>query len=191
MTLAQRVGVLRPRDLAPLGIPRVYLQRLVNGGSLAKTGRGLYMVADAPITENHSLVEAARRTPKAVVCLLSALRFHNVTTENPCKIWIALPQGARRPSSKTPALHVVRFSGDAMTAGIEELRIEGVPVRVFGVGKTIADCFKFRNRIGINVAVEALRDAWRGKRATADDLWHYAKICRVLNVMRPYFDSLQ
>ena len=143
------------------------------------------------LTENHSLAEAAKLVPKGVVCLLSALRFHGLTTENPAEVWIAIPRGARPPKSSAPALRVMRFSGQDADGGHPEARHprrdRAASIRV---AKTVADCFRFRNRIGVNIAVEALRDAWQNKKATSDELWHYAKVCRVLNVMRPYFDSL-
>jgi predicted transcriptional regulator of viral defense system len=182
--------VLRPRDLEPAGIPRVYLKQLIESGEILKTGRGLYVHADTALTENHTLAEAAKLVPKGVVCLLSALRFHDLTTENPSEVWLAVPRETRRPKSGVPALHTMQFSGAAMTSGIEKHIIEGVSVPIYSVAKTITDCFRFRNRIGVNIAVEALRDAWQNKKTTSDELWRYAKICRVLNVMRPYFDSL-
>lgn len=187
---ARKLGVLRPRDLNPIGVPRVYLKQLVERGELLQTGRGLYVVAGAPLTENHSLAEAAKLSPKGVICLLSALRFHGLTTENPAEVWIAISRGTRPPKSDRPALRVVTLSGEMMTKGIKHHVIQGVSVPVYCVAKTVADCFRFRNRIGVNIAVEALRDAWREKKATSGELWHYAKVCRVLNVMRPYFDSL-
>ncbi len=190
LNLTRELGVLRPRDLKSVGVPRVYLRQLVERGDLLKTGRGLYVAAGTTLTEHHSLAEAAKLAPKGVICLLSALRFHGLTTENPPTVWIAMPRGARPPKSGAPALRTVWFSGQMMTAGIERHVIQGVNVPVYSVAKTVADCFRFRNRIGVNIAVEALRDAWRNKKVTADELWHHAKICRVLNVMRPYFDSL-
>jgi len=188
--LTDKLGLLRPRDLQSAGIPRVYLAQLVNDGKLLKTGRGLYVRANASLTENHSLAEAAKLVPKGVVCLLSALRFHELTTENPQEVWLAVPRGTRSPKSRVPALRVMRFSRETMKAGVEKHLIEGVSVRVYSVAKTVADCFRFRNRIGVNIAVEALRDAWQNKKATSDELWHFAKTCRVQNVMRPYFDTL-
>lgn len=187
---ARKLGVLRPRDLKSVGVSRVYLKELVERGELLKTGRGLYVSAGAKLTENHSLAEAAKLSPKGVICLLSALRFHGLTTENPAEVWIAIPRGARPPKSGAPALRVARFSGQRMTEGIQRHVIQGVTVPVYCVAKTVADCFRFRNRIGVNIAVEALRDAWRSKKTTSEELWHHAKVCRVLNVMRPYFDSL-
>jgi len=150
LRLAGKLGLLRPRDLEPAGIPRVYLRQLVEEGQLLKTGRGLYVRADAPFTENHSLAEAAKLAPKAVVCLLSALRFHDLTTENPSEVWLAVPRGTRPPKPRVPALRIMRFSGEMMSAGIEQHTIEGVTVPVFCIGKTVADCFRFRNRIGVN-----------------------------------------
>jgi len=191
LKLTRKLGVLRSRDLKSVGVPRVYLQQLVKRGELLKTGRGLYVVAGAALTENHSLAEAAKLSPKGVICLLSALRFHGLTTENPAEVWIAIPRGARPPKSGAPALRVARFSGRMMTEGVKRHIVQGVSVPVYCVAKTVADCFRFRNRIGVNIAVEALRDAWRNKKVTSGELWHHAKVCRVLNVMRPYFDSLE
>ena len=190
LKLARKLGVLRPRDLKSIGVPRVYLKPMVERGELLKTGRGLYVAAGTTLTENHSLAEAAKLSPKGVICLLSALRFHGLTTENPAEVWIAIPRGARPPKSGAPALRVARFSGQMMTDGVERHVIQGVSVPVYCVAKTVADCFRFRNRIGVNIAVEALRDAWQSKKATSEELWRHAKVCRVLNVMRPYFDSL-
>ena len=186
LKLSRTLGLLRPRDLQSAGIPRVYLKQLVDRGDLLKTGRGLYVCADTALTENHSLAEAAKLVPKGVVCLLSALRFHELTTENPAEVWIAIPRGARPPRSSAPALRIARFSPPMMTTNIERHVIQGVSVSIYSVAKTIADCFRFRHRIGVNIAVEALREAWQNNRTTADELWRCAKVCRV----RPYFESL-
>ncbi len=190
LRLFGELGLVRPRDLQPAGIPRAYLGQLVRQGELLKTGRGLYVHAGASLTENHSLAEAAKLVPKGVVCLLSALRFHDLTTENPAEVWLAVPRETRRPRSGVPALRIMQFSGEMMTSGIEKHLVEGVSVPVYSVAKTVADCFRFRNRIGVNVAVDALRDAWQNKKATSNELWQFATTCRVLSVMRPYFDSL-
>lgn len=152
LKLTRKLGVLRPRDLESVGVPRVYLKQLVESGELLKTGRGLYVAAGTDLTENHSLAEAAKLSPKGVICLLSALRFHGLTTENPAAVWIAIPRGARPPKSGAPALRPVRFSGQMMTAGIERHDIQGVSVPVYCVAKTVADCFRFRNRIGVTIA---------------------------------------
>ncbi|WP_459864738.1 type IV toxin-antitoxin system AbiEi family antitoxin domain-containing protein [Endothiovibrio diazotrophicus] len=132
----------------------------------------------------------ARRTPHAVICLLSALRFHDLTTQAPFEVWLAIPNKAHAPKMEYPPLRIVRFSGAALTGGVEEHVIDGVAVHVTSVAKTVVDCFKFRNKIGLDVALEALRAAWAERRVSMDELWHYAKLCRVANVMRPYLESL-
>ncbi len=190
LDLARAEGVLRPRDLDAEEIPRTYLQRLHARGLLERTGRGLYVLPDAPFTENRGLAVAAKRIPGAVVCLLSALRFHELTTQDPYEIWLALHGKAWRPRQTDLPLRIVRFSGDAFTEGIEEHTIEGVPVKVYSAAKTVADCFKYRKKIGQDVALEALRDGWRERRFTMAELWKYAKVCRVAPLMRPYLESL-
>ena len=190
LALTEQAGFVRPKDLEHRKIPRVYLQRLVARGELVKHGRGLYGLPDAEVTEHHSLSQACKRVPHGVVCLLSALSYHGLTTQTPFEVWMAMDRRAWMPRVEEPKLHIVRFSGAAMTSGIEKTTIEGVSVRVFGVAKTVADCFKYRNKVGIDVAMEALRDAWRQKRCTMDALWRHAKVCRVANVMRPYLEML-
>lgn len=148
------------------------------------------MMATAAVTENHSLAEAAQRVPHGVVCLLSALRFHGVTTELPHDVWMAIERSARRPKSPDLSLRIVRFSGQALTSGVEDHTIEGVDVNVYNLAKTVADCFKYRNKIGLDVAIEALRESRQNRRATMDDLWTYAKVCRVAGVMRPYLEAI-
>lgn len=188
--LVRSQGLLRPCDLIAQGIPRVSLTRAVRRGQLERVGRGLYGLPGRQVSEHGSLAEVARRVPKGVVCLLSALRFHGLTTQAPFEVWLAIENKALAPKLDYPRLRIVRFSGAALTEGVEEHVVDGVTVRVTGVAKTVADCFKYRNKIGLDVALEALRDAWHAKRMTGDDLWHYAKVCRVANVMRPYLDSL-
>jgi len=190
LTLTEQAGFVRAKDLEHCKIPRVYLQRLVASGKLVKHGRGLYGLPNAEITEHHSLAQACKRVPHGVVCLLSALSYHGLTTQAPFEVWMALDRTAWLPHVGNPKLRIVRFSGAAITDGIEETTIEGVSVRVYGVAKTVADCFKYRNKIGIDVAMEALRDAWRQKKCTMEALWRYAKVCRVANVMRPYLEML-
>jgi predicted transcriptional regulator of viral defense system len=190
MTLVKHAGVLRPRDLTQHDISRQYLLRLQRRGQLQKVGRGLYIASETHLTEHHSLVEACKRVPRGIICLLSALRFHGLTTQAPSEVWMAIDDKAWRPKVDNPRLRVVRFSGEALTAGIEEHVIEHVDVRIYGPAKTVADCFKYRNKIGLDVALEALRDCWRHRRATMDELWKYAKVCRVANVMRPYLESI-
>jgi predicted transcriptional regulator of viral defense system len=189
MELARR-QVLRPRDLENLGTPRSALTQLVAEGRLIHSGRGLYTAADFPVTENHSLALAARRYPESVICLLSAAQFHGITLELPAEVWLAMPRHARIPRPADLRLEPVRFSDGPFHFGIETHQLEGTEVRIYSAAKTVADCFKFRNRLGISVGVEMLREAWRKRKATADDLWDAARACRMLNVMRPYFDAI-
>lgn len=190
LDLARKSSILRPRDLEEKGLPSDYLWRLHKQGKLERVGRGMYTAHDAEISEHHTVVQAALRVPHAVVCLLSALRFHDLTTQSPFEVWMAIDVKARAPKEDLIPLRIVRFSGKALTAGVETHRIEGVDVKVYKPAKTVADCFKYRNKIGLDVAIEALRDCWRKKLATSDELWQYAKVCRVARVMRPYLESV-
>ena len=190
LELVKKAGVLRPRDLEPYGIPRVYLSRLHRAGKLQRIGRGLYVLPGTNVSEHRSLAEACKRIPNGVICLLSALRFHELTTQSPLEVWLAIGEKAWRPRVEYPPLRIVRFASAALSAGVEEHRIDGVSVPVFIPAKTVADCFKYRNKIGLDVAIEALRECWRSKRCTMEFLWQFAKICLVQNVMRPYLESL-
>jgi predicted transcriptional regulator of viral defense system len=190
LELVRAAGVLRPRELDAHGIPRQYLRILRDRGAAEQVGRGLYVPADAAWTEHHGLAEAAKRVPHGVVCLLSALRFHGLTTQAPFEVWMAVERSAWKPRPRDLPLRVVRFSGEAFSSFVEENEIEGVRVRVYSPAKTVADCFKYRNKIGVDVAIEALRDAWREGRVTMDELWEAAGVCRVRNVMRPYLESV-
>lgn len=183
-------GIFRAQELERRGVSRKSLKRLSDQGVLEKLGRGLYRVAGSEITEHESLVEACKRVPQGVVCLLSALRFHDLTTQNPFQVWLAIDRKAWQPRVENPPLRILRFSGEALTLGIETHPIQGVAVRVYSPAKTVADCFKYRNKIGLDVALEALKDCVERKKDTFDNLWRFAKICRVANVMRPYLESL-
>ena len=189
LDLARERGIIRPKELDAYGIPKRYLYRLEQQGSLQRVGRGLYALPDAEPGEHWSLAEAAKRVPSGVICLLSALRFHDLTTQAPFEVWMAIGQKAWRPRVAYPPLRVVRFSGNALREGIEDHVLEGVHVRVFSPAKTVADCFKYRNKIGLDVAIEALRESLRARRCSRDDLWGYARVCRVHNVMRPYLEA--
>jgi predicted transcriptional regulator of viral defense system len=190
IALVRRAGILRPRDVLAAGIPTATFRRLEQRGVLRRSGRGLYMLADtAEVTEHHALAEACTRVPHGVVCLLSALRFHDLTTQSPFEVWLAIEERKWRPVVDHPPLRIMRFSGPAFTQGVEVRRVEGVSVRVYGVAKTIADCFKYRNKVGLDVALEALRDVRRRRLCTNDDLWRYAQVCRVANVMLPYLEA--
>ena len=183
-------GMVRPRDIEAIGLPREYLVRLHRQGKLNRSGRGIYTLPDANVTERHSYAEVAKRVPDAAICLLSALVFHEITTQSPASVWIALRKGARTPVLISPSLRIVRLSGPSLTEGIENHQVEGVPVRVYSAAKTVADCFKFRNKIGLDIAIEALKDSLRQKKATINEIYRYAKVCRVSNVIRPYMEAL-
>jgi predicted transcriptional regulator of viral defense system len=190
LALARRQGILRARDLAAVGIPREYLTRLVERGQLERIARGLYRLAEADVSEHHTLAQVAKRVPEAVICLLSALRFHDLGTQAPAEVWIAIDPKARRPALGDLPIRVVRSSGRALEAGTEAHTIEGVAVRVTTPAKTVADCFKYRHKLGLDLALEALRDGWRKRRFNLDELWEMARVCRVANVMRPYIEAI-
>lgn len=182
--------LLRGRDLTARGLNRAQVRQAVQAGLLEQAGRGLYRPPDADITQHHTLAEVAKRIPNGVICLLSALNYHNLTTQSPHEVWLALDHKAWSPRSENVGLRVVRFSGLALSEGVETHTVEGVPVHVYSPAKTVADCFKFRHKIGIDVALEALRETWRARRATMQDLEHHARVNRVAKVMRPYLESL-
>jgi predicted transcriptional regulator of viral defense system len=190
LNLALSKGVLRTRDVCAAGGSRVTLAKLVREGLLSRIGRGLYALPNRPFSENGALAEVSAKSQQGVVCLISALRFHQLTTQQSVEIWLAIPHKAHPPKLDYPPLRVVHMSGDAMTAGIESANVAGASVRVFCVAKTVADCFKFRNKVGLDVALEALNEAWASRRVTMDELWRYAQVCRVANVMRPYMEAL-
>lgn len=183
-------GAVRPLDLEAAGYNRMWLTRLVEGGHVERVRRGIYVAVDADWTEHHAFAEVAKQAPRGVLCLLSALSYHEMTTQLPSQVWLALDRSARVPKAMSLRVRVMRFSGVALTTGVEEHIIEGVPVRIYGPAKTVADCFKYRNKIGFDVALEALRDCYQMKLATMDELWECAKLLRVATVMRPYLESL-
>lgn len=186
----RQLGIVRPVDLEAHGIPRVQLYRLVRAGLVERQARGIYVASSHPYSADHTLAQVAKRVPGGVFCVLTALRFHGLTTQSPAEVWIALPEKARKPQLDYPRLRVARFSGPALTEGIETHRLEKVDVRVYSAAKTVADCFKYRNKVGIDVAVEALRDFGRRHRGGATELARFARICRVTRVMQPYLDAI-
>jgi len=190
VTVAKRHGVVRPRDFVAAGLRRGIVYEMVRSGELRRVGRGLYSWAGARMSAQRSLVEAAKAAPGAVICLMSALRFHDLTTQAPSEVWIAVENKAWRPRAAAASVRIVYMSGNAFTAGVESHHIENVPVRIYSAAKTVADCFKFRNKIGLEVAVEALRDYLRRNRRGADELWRYARICRVSRIIRPYLEAM-
>ncbi|MFA5890438.1 MAG: type IV toxin-antitoxin system AbiEi family antitoxin domain-containing protein [Actinomycetota bacterium] len=190
LQVVRRLGIVRAADLEAHGIPRGQLYRLARKGLVERQARGIYVAAKHSFTAEHTLAQVAKQVPNGVFCLLTALRFHELTTQAPAEVWIALPEKARRPKLDYPRLRVARFSGPALTEGIEAHRLDGVEIRVYSAAKTVADCFKYRNKVGVDVAVEALRDFSRHHRGGATDLARYARICRVSRVMQPYLDAL-
>ena len=190
LQVLRRLGIVRAGELKAHGIPRGQIYRLVQNGLVVREARGIYVASKHPITAEHTLAQVAKRVPGGVFCLLTALRFHELTTQAPAEIWIALAEKARKPKLDYPRLRVARFSGRALTEGIERHRLEGVEVRVYSAAKTVADCFKYRNKIGIDVAVEALRDFSRRHRGGATELARYARVCRVTRVMQSYLDAI-
>lgn len=190
LRFARTHGMVRPRDVDRLDIPRTTLKRLVDDGRLIRRSRGVYTLPEHEPTEHTDLAAVAKRAPRAVICLLSALRYHEITTQNPFEIWIMVERTAWRPRIEHPPVRVVRASGAALTEGVVSQAIEGVQVHITAPGKTVADCFKYRSKVGTDVAVEALRECWRQRKATMDEIHRYAKIDRVANIMRPYMESL-
>jgi predicted transcriptional regulator of viral defense system len=191
LALVRASGVIRAKDVEAQGFHAISLRRLERRGLLIRSARGVYTCANADITESHSLVETQVRVPHGVVCLLSALSFYNLTTQLPFEVWLAIGRRSRKPTEKLLPLRFVYISEQLLDIGVEYHQIEGVIVRVYSVAKTVVDCFKFRNKIGLDVALEALRECWREKRCTIDEIWDYAKIFRMTTVMRPYLESLK
>lgn len=190
LDLLQQQGLLRASDLDTIGVPRVVLTRLCNAGRIDRIGRGLYRLPGNPASEHEALATIAVKVPQAVFCLLTALQFHELTTQLPREVWIAMPRGSHTPRIDYPPVKMVQMAGDTYTVGVEEHERDGIKLHVYSAAKTVADCFKHRNRIGLDVALEALKDAWSSRKASADELWRYAKVCRVANVMRPYLETI-
>ncbi len=185
-----RLGLIRARDLDTCKIPRAYLNRLVATGQLERVGRGLYRAPGSLVTEHTSLAELSKRVPRSVVCLLSALQFHGLTTEAPHQVWIAIDTHARQPKIDYPPIRVVRASGAAYRHGVEKKTIEGVSVKITSPAKTVADCFRYRRHVGLEVALAALRDYLRKHRGGMDALTKAAKADRIYATMRPYLEAL-
>ncbi len=190
LQLVRKNGRLRARDLAAAGVPRTVLTRMTASGQLERVARGLYRLPQADSSEHEGLVTVASKVPQAVICLLSALQFHGLTTQLPWQVWIAMPRGSHVPRLDYPPIKMVQFTGEAYTHCIETHVRDGVRLQVYSVAKTVADCFKHRNKIGTDVALEALKGAKAQGRAGFDELWRSAKVCRVANVMRAYMEAV-
>ena len=183
-------GVVSTAEVRSHGIHHEYLRQMCTRGEIVRVGRGLYSLPNPDVTINYGLMLAAKAVSRGVICLLSALRFHEIGTQAPHEVWIALDRRAARPRIRNPKMRIVRFSGMALTEGIDEHIIEGVQVRIYNPAKTVTDCFKYRNKIGLDVALEALREVLRDRKCSIDELWKYAKICRVTNIVRPYIEAI-
>lgn len=190
LAIARDHGVARSRDFENAGIPRIYLQRLRDEGLLTQPGRGLYQLADSEIGAHHSLAEAAKAAPAGVIGLVSALQYHGLTTQLPPQVWMLIPPRGWAPRRPPVALRLLHASDAALRAGVEHRLIDRVLVPITSPAKTIADCFKYRGKVGLDVAIEALREALSKKRVTRDEIWRYAAVDRVQNVMRPYLEAL-
>ena len=188
--LAASLGVFRARDLVAAGYAREYLRRLVRRQQVRQLGRGLYAAAKFDGDHHLSLVEAAKRVPRGVVCLISALQFHSIGTQSPHQVWLALPRGSNFPSAGKGPFRFCKFSKSSYDFGVTEHALSGGTVRVYSPAKTVADCFKYRNKYGLDVALEALRDGWREKKFTIDELTKAAAVCRVSRVLQPYLEIL-
>lgn len=189
LDLAREKGIIRAEDVEAVGVSRNYLYRMHKEGLLEKRAVGLYALPEAPVTENTSLAEVAKRLPHAVVCLISALSYHEITTQIPHEIWLTIPRGSWRPDVEYPPLNLSYVSGSAYSFGIQEHVLNGVAVKIYSPAKTVVDCFKFRNKVGLDVAIEALREAWRSRKVTMDELVEAARVDRVSKIMRPYLEA--
>lgn len=182
--------LFRLTEATKAGVHPELVRRLTRKGQLVRLGRGLYAAASLEPTEHHTLAEVAKRVPNGIACLLTALRFHGLGTQNPREVWLAVDRRAGIPKVDFTPVRVVRISGAALSTGIDEHDIEGVPVRITSPARTIVDCFKFRTKIGVDVAVEALRDYRRLRKGSVDELWDQADRLRMAKVIRPYWDAM-
>ncbi len=177
-------------DLRDLGVGPETVARLVREGTVVRVARGLYELADTTPGARRSLAEASARVPKGVICLTSALQFHELTLQMPSAVWIAIDRTGWKPKVEYPPIRFVRFSGQNLTGGVKRHLIEGIEVPIFEPAKSIADCFRYRNKIGLDIALEGLREGLRSRRVTPDQLWELARMARVWSVMRPYVEAI-
>jgi len=190
LEMVHHQGVIRLRDAMELGIHPEVLRRLTDQGKLVKIARGTYALASADISTHHDLAIASARVPSGTVCLLSALSYHEIGTQLPHEVWMMIDRRARKPRIDRPAMHFVLASGPALTLGVEEFEVDGVGVRIFDPAKTVVDCFRYRRHIGLEVAIEALRETLKHRRATPSQIDEYARQCRVASVIRPYLEAM-
>lgn len=182
--------VLRSKDLEQRGLSRTRIREAMDAGELERISRGLYALPGAEPSEHHSLVQVARRVPHAAICLLSALRFHDLTSQNPHEVWIAISPKDRKPALEYPSIKVVRYGDERFEIGLENHQLEGTHVRIYSVARTVVDLFRYRNKVGLDVALEALKEGWRSRRFTLAEINRIAGLCRMRTVMKPYLESL-
>ena len=187
---ALKNGPMRSSELVDLGVSRATLMRLADKGVIEKIGRGLYSLAGGDFDETQSLIEVCKQSSSGVICLLSALQYYEMTTELPHEVWLAVEGKSRKPAIDYPPIRVCRFTGDAYHEGIEMIMTPSGKMRIYSPAKTVADCFKYRNKIGKDVAISALKDCREKKLASINEINHYAKICKVHSVMRPYMEAI-
>ena len=190
LDLLKSRGMLRLKNFVAEGVGPETLARLVREEAVVRPARGLYQLPDARIEAAHSLAEAAVLVPKGVICLISALQYHELTLQMPAAVWMAIERTAWRPKMDYPRIRFVRFTGDSLTDGVVRHRIEGVEVPITDPARTIVDCFRYRAKVGLDVAMEGLREGLRHRRCTPDELWRYARKARVWSVMRPYVEAM-
>lgn len=188
--LLKRHGIARLSELRAAGITAATVSRMKQDGDVIQLGRGLYQLPDAPLDTNHSLAEAAKRVPKGIVCLVSALAFHGLTDQLPRKVWMAIGKRDWASTAASPPLRIVRFTPALLAEGVQTHRIEGVPIKIFGVAKTVADCFRHRRSVGLAVAIEGLQEALRQRKATPAEIARHAKLGGIATVMQPYLEAL-
>ena len=189
-TLLQQKGLVRMRDLRDAGVGAETVARMVRDGVVMRVARGLYQLSDAMPDPRRSFAEASALVPKGVICLTSALQFHELTLQMPSAVWIAIERTGWKPKVEYPPIRFVRFGSQTLREGVKRHSIEGIEVPIFEPARTIVDCFRYRNKIGLDVALEGLREVLRTKRATPDQLWEIARSARVWSVMRPYVEAL-
>ena len=190
LKLARQKNIISAADVEEAGVSRNELYKLCKAGSLKRISRGLYALNDYEPGGNIGILNATKKSPKAVVCLLSALQYYELSTQVPHEVWLALPRGSWHPVMEYPPVRVFSLSGEAYSFGIEQHSISGMPVNLYSPAKTIADCFKFRNTVGLDIAIEAMKEAWKSRVVTADSLVEAAKVNKVLKIMRPYLEAI-
>ncbi len=183
-------GFFRPRDIEAVGLGFRDLRNLVGAGAVERVARGLYRIADMEAAQHYTLAAVCARVPKAIVCLLSALTVHEIGTQLPREVWIAIAHKARAPRIPELPIRIVRFTGSSLTYGVESVNLDGVPSRVTSVARTVVDCFRFRRLVGRDVAQEALLEAIRERKTSIDEVWRTAEVCRAKSLVTPYLEVL-